>query len=306
MSCRRPAAVLIAAAVGTALLLGACADAVVAGPPLPSVPSATATATHGEWSGDGGDLDQPPPFEIRYDDLALTLHAYTFCYGNGCADGFDDHPPSVGSPEEIYVHVPVEGFDELVVHQSSGDDVCEGRNVESDVEPLGAGWWRVTPRGPADDYRVSLFARGDGAGDMVADVMWTTPTSSPLPDAEASLALIADHDGEPDSYGLELMVANLPATPADAAATITVTAGNDASQVIEAQRTSECVSEGALYFDGPDGEAKQAAALGDFPFTMQVELVLDGVTHVATATYPDDEIEDNAPHVRLEFTPPLS
>jgi hypothetical protein len=295
---------MLVAAVGIALLLGSCADAVAGTPPV--VPSATVTATHGERSG--GELQKPPPFEVRYDDEALVLHPYAFCYENGCVDGFDDDPPPVGSPGEIFVHVPVDGFDELTVTQYAGsdDEGCEGRFIESDVEPLGEGWWKVTPRGPAGDYRVSLFASGDGVGDMAADVRWTTPSSSPLPDVEASLALIADIDGEPDSYGLELDVSNLPSTPEDAAATITVTVRDGASMVIEAVRANECVSEGTLRFDGPDGQAKQAAALGGFPFTMRVELVLDGVTHVATATYPDDEIEDIAPSVRLQFTPPLS
>jgi hypothetical protein len=34
--------------------------------------------------------------------------------------------------------------------------------------------------------------------------------------------------------------------------------------------------------------------------------VLDGVTHVATATYPDDEIDGAEPHVALQFIPALS
>ena len=63
--------------------------------------------------------------------------------------------------------------------------------------------------------------------------------------------------------------------------------------------------EGSVFFDGPADRAKEAAALGDFPFTMTVELTLDGVTHVATATYPDDEIRDAGPYVALEFAPPL-
>lgn len=298
---------VIAVIAPVMMWLAACADPVAgpAGPPSASLPSPTATATHGAWS-DGGGMEQPPPFQVRYGADVLELYAYTFCYRNGCVDGIDDDPPSVGSPNEIFVRVPVEAFDDLVVSQSADGDLCDGRRVEAEAEHLGDGWWRVSPRGPAGEYRVSLFARGDGAGDMVADVWWETPSDEPLPEAEASLALIADHDGEPDSYGLELMVTNLPTTPKEHSATITVTAANGASRTIDATPAAgACVGEGALYFDGPDGEAKQAADLGDFPFTTRVELMLDGVVHVATATYPDDEIEGYEPHVALRFTPPL-
>ncbi len=289
-----------------AILLAACADPVAgpAGPPPVAVPSPTATSTHGAWEN-AGELDQPPPFEVRYGEEALVLYAYTFCYDNGCADGFDDDPPSIGSPSEILVHVPVADFDELIADQTRGGDQCGGRRVEADTESLGDGWWLVSPRGPAGEYRVSLFARGQ-AGDMVADVWWDSPSDGALPEPEASLALIADHDGEPDSYGLELMVTNLPSTPQEYSATITVTAADGASRTIEASPAPDsCVGEGTLYFDGADAEAKQAAALGDFPFTTRVELVLDGVTHVATATYPDDEIDGSEPHVALDFSPPL-
>jgi hypothetical protein len=164
-------AVLLAVPL-TALLAG-CAES-TAGPPPASVPSPTATATHGNKWPEGGEMEQPGPFEVRYDDEALVLYPYTFCYDNGCADGFDDDPPSVGSPEQIYVDVPVAGFTELDVSQMTGDDDDPGETFEADVEPLGGGWWRVTPGGPADTYSVELFASGDGAGDMVADVRWET------------------------------------------------------------------------------------------------------------------------------------
>ena len=73
-----------------------------------------------------------------------------------------------------------------------------------------------------------------------------------------------------------------------------------------AQRSEgRCQSAGDLWFDRPDDLAKQAAGLGDFPFTTTVTLTLDGSTHVATAVYPDDEIEGNEPSVALEFVPPL-
>lgn len=42
-----------------------------------------------------------------------------------------------------------------------------------------------------------------------------------------------------------------------------------------------------------------------WPFTYEVELLLDGVRYVATATWPSDEIAGNEPSVALTFTPDL-
>ena len=296
----------IAGAAGLLLGLAGCAtgyDPIAPGasPPaaVPSVP--TVTITHGPRHTD---VEQPPPFRVRYGHTELQLNPTTYCYTNACVDGAGENLPSVGSPEELYVFVPVRQFDELIVHQIEGGDPCTGRHVQAEATALGEGWWLVRPRGPAGSYQINLFARG--GGDMAANLLWQTPSDRPLPDPTGRIALIADHDGRPDSYGVELEVGNLPRAPEQYAATITVTAGNGRSLTFAATPTREvCVGEGAIYFDGPDEKGKQAAALGDFPFTTMVELTLDGVTYVGTGTYPDDEIEDYGPSVSLTFDPPL-
>jgi hypothetical protein len=66
-----------------------------------------------------------------------------------------------------------------------------------------------------------------------------------------------------------------------------------------------CQPEGSVHWDGPDDEGLEAAQLGGFPFRYDVTVTLDGTTYVATATYPDDEIEGNEPSVALTFSPPL-
>jgi hypothetical protein len=268
-------------------------------------PSPTVTITHGPRHHGTG-IEQPPPFRVRYGGTELHLNPVTYCYTGGCVDGAGENPPTVGAPEELFVFVPVSQFDELIVGQVEGGDLCAGRQVVAETTSMGGGWWSVRPRGPAGDYQVDLFARG-GGGDMAANLRWQTPQNRPLPDPAARLALIADHDGRPDSYGVELAVTNLPASPAAHSATITVTAGNGRSMTFDATRSADapCQGEGAIYFDGPDDKGLKAAALGGFPFTTTVALTLDGVRHVATATYPDDEIEGNEPSVALEFDPPL-
>jgi hypothetical protein len=96
------------------------------------------------------------------------------------------------------------------------------------------------------------------------------------------------------------------AAPADVSAEIEVTAASGRSMTFAAEQSADrCRSGGDLYFDHPDDLAKQAAGLGDFPFTTTVTLTLDGRSYVATAVYPDDEIEGNEPSVALQFDPEL-
>lgn len=302
--------------VAAMLLTGACGAqpslTVHDGPTsTPSGPAPTATSTSGAQPEVPG--TPPPPFRVRYDGQELVLHPHTYCLG-ACVDGVPLSPPDVGSPAELQVYVPVEELTlsaqareltrEPRPNQPSFDASCGGRTFALPVEDLGEGWNAVRPAGPAAHYEVELFAQG--RGDMVANLRWRTPTNRALPEPSARLALIADHDGRPDSYGLELAIEDLAETPARAVAEIEVTAGNGRSLTFEAtQAKDSCRSEGDLYFDGPDEPAKAAAGLGGFPFTTTVTLTLDGRVHRASAVYPDDEIEGNEPSVALEFSPEL-
>jgi hypothetical protein len=113
---------------------------------------------------------------VLFGSTRLELAPFTYCYHGAnvgvCSDGFDTDPPSIGSPGQIVVFVPVSGMDQLSVTQSIGTGECGG--LDASVRPLGGGWWSVQPSGPAASYRVSLFASG-GGDDMVADVLWRTP-----------------------------------------------------------------------------------------------------------------------------------
>ena len=60
---------------------------------------------------------------------------------------------------------------ELTVSQLIDEERLQCRSARP---RLGGGWWVVEPSGPRATYRVSLFASGEGAGDMVADLLWTT------------------------------------------------------------------------------------------------------------------------------------
>ncbi|MBA2724773.1 MAG: hypothetical protein H0U53_02185, partial [Actinobacteria bacterium] len=143
-------------------------------------------------------------------------------------------------------------------------------------------------------------------GDLFVTFRWTTPSDGPLPEPEARAAILADHDGRVDSYGIELQLTNLAETPKEASATITVEAEDGDSITFDAERAGgDCWPEGTVYWDGPDDKGLEAAKLGDGPFRYVVELTLDGREYVGTATWPEDVIKGNEPSAALEFTPDL-
>ena len=281
---------------------GSGVSTVGADDPVP-VPAGATTPVATTTSGTEmtGDLEGPPPFRLRYDDQEVVLWPHTFCYDNGCADGAPTDVVSVGSPAEVRVFVPVDGWD-LDATFVSGDPQCGRRQT---VRPEGTdGWYVLRPVGRAGDQRVDLFA--SGGGDMIAAFDWQTTADGALPRPEALTALIADHDGRPDSYGVELSLVNLAGTPEEATAEVTVTAANGRSLTFDAHRSvQDCQAEGTVYFDGPDRSGRDVADLGGFPFRYDIVVTLDGTTHRATARYPADEIVGNEPSVRLDFDPPL-
>jgi hypothetical protein len=250
----------------------------------------------------GTGVESPPPFRLRFDDRELVLRPHTWCYGNGCVDGAARDLPSVGSPDEIRVDVPIERWDLSASFRPSAQTCGRTQTVEPGRDE--DGWYVLRPAGHAGSYDVELFAHG--GGDMVAAFRWDAPVDGPLAVPEARLALIAGHDGEPDSYGVELALVNLAGTPQSARARITVTAANGRSLRFDATRAADdCLGEGTVYFDGPDEDGLAAARLGDPPFRYDVEVTLDGATYRASADYPADEIVGNEPSVPLTFLPAL-
>jgi hypothetical protein len=172
----------------------------------------------------------PPPYRLRYDGHELILRPHTWCYTTGYVDGFSQDPPSVSSPTTIRVQVPDDW--DLVATFTSAGQRCGRHQIVKPVKH--EGWYVLPPAGYAGRYDVELFARG--GGDMVASFRWATPTDGELPTPQATLALIAEHDGQADSYGVQLMLENLAATPKSAQAQITVTAANGRSLTFGATR----------------------------------------------------------------------
>ena len=249
----------------------------------------------------GTGLTGPPPFRLRYDGQELVLRPHTWCYDSGCVDGASADSPSVGSPTAIRVRVPVEDWDLVATFTPVGQR-CGRQQTVKPTEVYG--WHLLDPAGRSGLYNVDLFAQG--GGDMVARFRWATPTDGAPPIPKATLALIAEHDGAADSYGVELTLENLADTPHSVRARITVAAANGRSLTFDArQAEGPCSPEGTVYFDGPDAKGRAAAALGDLPFHYTVVVMIDGTTYRSSADYPADEIRGNEPSVALEFTPAL-
>lgn len=98
VSCARAAAVL-ALAASAAVACGEQTDTSAD----PTEPVGRATPVN--------DTDAPPDMRLRYGDESLDLQPWTYCYVSACADGVPPpDPPDVGSPEQIVVEFPLEGW----------------------------------------------------------------------------------------------------------------------------------------------------------------------------------------------------
>jgi hypothetical protein len=251
----------------------------------------------------GDDVPEaPPPVTLRTADTTFALRAWTYCYGNGCVDGAPAaDPPDVGETSRVEIEFPLDGWTFQAEFVPVG--VACPRRQTVPVAKSGEHSHVLEPAGLADTYDVTLFGRGDG--DLFVTFRWTTSQDGPMPVPEARLAVLANHDGEVDSYGVELELSGLRATPRSASAEITVTAGDGESMSFEAVRAKGCFGEGVVYWDGPDRAGLRAAGLGRAPFTYDVVIVLDGVRYRARAAWPADEIVGNEPSVELAFSPSL-
>jgi hypothetical protein len=248
-------------------------------------------------------FEPPPDVVVTAGDVELMLQPWTACWGNGCYDG---PPPEdlaeVGSPTEILVEFPVPGWEFSATVQPTGEE-C-GRRQTEPLERIGETKYVLRPIGLAGDYEVTLFGRGPG-GDVFVSFRWVTLEDGALPVPEATATIVAEHDGVLDSYGAEVSVWNLAATPVEASGEVKVTAAEGGSHTFALDRENRGCWEGTVSFTAPVEEGLAAVEAGSPPFSYEVTLVLDGQTYTGVGIWPDGVDPECAPCVTLSFDPPL-
>jgi hypothetical protein len=254
-----------------------------------------------------------PTFAVESDDGVVTVKAGSYCVPGGCADGVFDPATftNFGASQRLVVTTPM-GWPMTASFRLHGETCGASQDVlPAQVEP---GVFRLEPAGHAGTYDVTLFAQGrngsESNGDAIATIVWTTTTDGPLATPTAHAAVLADHDGIIDSYGVELNITNMATQPVSASATITVTSSEGKSISLHPPAAGfgeDCPfgAVGTLYFRLDAAAGQQAAALGTAPFTYDISLTLDGTTYTANAIWPTNEMADDAPNVELHFDPPL-
>jgi len=254
--------------------------------------------------GAGPDLAEPPPVTLHLSADDVVLDPWSWCWESGCVDGWHGGDlESVGSPSEVPFSFPEADWEFTATFNEHGVKRCP-RRISVPVAAADDGTWLLRPAGPAGVWDVDLFGRGPG-GDVITTFTWTTPADGGAPAPSGSAAVLADHDGELDSYGVEIGVDNLAGQPREASASVTVTGADGRSVTIDTRPQRECSSEGSLWFTAGDEAGRAATEIGAGPFEYVVELTLDGTTYAGRGTWPDDETDDIAPHVPLTWTPAL-
>ncbi|MGH3386182.1 MAG: hypothetical protein ACRDO1_16515 [Nocardioidaceae bacterium] len=270
-----------------ALLLGSC-----------GVVSEAVTGTS------GGPGDAPPAVTVHSGDTSVELAARTYCYRSSCVDGVPPETlPVIAAADRLNVAFPLDGWTFEATFVPAGKQ-CGGREETVELERTGDTTHVLEPPGEPGTYDVTLFGRGDG--DLFVDFRWTTTAAGGHAAPSATLAVLADNDGDVDSYGVEMAVTHLAETPARVTAEVTVTAANGRSLTFEpVPMKDRCTPAGTVLWGGPDAAGQSAKDLGPAPFTYQVELVIDDVRHVAKARWPADQIVGHEPSVALTFSPAL-
>jgi hypothetical protein len=167
-------------AMVTLLLLAGCGDA--APSESRAEPEKSTVAAPGNDPLEPGDLKAPPPVTVRFFDQSIDLHAWTYCYKNGCVNGAPpDNPPEVGQPGEVIVEFPHSEWSFKASFSPAGEE-C-GRIQQVPLEPTDDGEFVLRPAGYAAAYDVTLSGRGNGS--LSTTFRWTTPIDGPLPQAQS-------------------------------------------------------------------------------------------------------------------------
>lgn len=248
----------------------------------------------------------PPTLTVQGTGVEVTLRPWSYCWGNACADGAPlESPPSVGAADRVRVSSSELGLSLSAQFAASGEGCARVQHVSLGAMGHASSLW---PAGPAGTYDVHLHVEGGQGHSASYSFRWTTTRDGVWPAPSASASVLADNDGTVTSYGVEVVVENLAVTPRQASATLAVTSAEGRRTAIRPRRVESgegCSPAGSVRFEAPETEAQAAITSGSAPFRYEVLLVLDGQTYRGAASWPDDQLADQHPYVRLHFRPGL-
>jgi hypothetical protein len=214
----------------------------------------------------------------------------------------------VEGQSELTVTFPVDHWEFLAITRPA-DDLC-GREQQEPLESLDAHSHRLVPQGPAGLQDVTLFGRGP-QGDVFVSFRWRTETDGTLPTPTARVTVVSDaSDGVTRPVGSGIVLTQLADTPASASARVTLTAADGTaattSSSVDESYAACAVGRGSLALSGEPGDTTfDPVVERPGPYTVTVELELDGTLHVGEAVWPDDVDPECDPCVAMTFTPPL-
>lgn len=302
--------------------------------PPASVPGGPTTTRPGTGQNDGQNDPTPttnptPPItlDVPGEDPAgaptvtvtggftRSVQPYSFCSATMCADGIPTDPPDdVGSSSSLTVEIGASGWNLFANLSPVGG--C--RAVEAPVTRLADGRFRVDVVGPAGAYDVSLFAQATpGApvrGDVAAAVRWTSTASGAALPGPRTYAIVVTPGGE--SYGdPSVFLEHIGSSARLGSASVVISRdGRTTAPIPFAQEPEQSCDDGrSRFFTNRQAVEAALATAGIAPgggsMTLQVTLVLGGVTYVATAPATASSIGPGGEICRecakLDFSPAL-
>ncbi|UDY25127.1 hypothetical protein [Nocardioides sp. Kera G14] len=303
---------LCGAVILVSMFLGRTADGGMARdvPAASQTPSPTAVPTAWPMKVPSGPDDHVPALVVHLPDHDVALRPWTICgFGfGGCADGAPGLagtlPRLDGGATADFRFLPE--VDSITATAVQVDRDCP-RWLSASVDDLGSGEYGVHPVGPAGLWRIDVTAARKGE-DAHYSFEWRTDTTTAVTTpVDSTLAVLADHDGQLDSYGVELGVNGLAFDLAEVSARVTVTAEDGRSVGIRptTKQRDTCYQAGSVSLTASEADGRRAAALGGRSFRYDVDLTLDGRTFHGVGQWPEGELSDDEPSVSLRWTPAL-
>lgn len=239
----------------------------------------------------------PPPIVARPFDTTQQQEAWqgSYCWGNTCSDSIAppwDALPLLGATDTVEVGFAAPG--DWTVTLGTDGRPCATYPVL--LLQTGPNTYDFAPTGPADEYRLDVFIYPESGGDTSGAFRWTTPG----PDGPTAWAHLHQNTEFSGGMGVVQVVLDGAAVDGNVTGTVTVS-GADASETFRLTAYDQgCRGDHYVTLAPPDPVDQRVDGLGAGPYTYDVDLVVDGMRHQATAVSPDD-----AEDTTLVFDPPL-